>query len=135
MALRTADKPASNPFLEKVQGIKPKALDHMADQIERVIDLDPGPAGKIRALEALLEVAYTSQFAYVLIQKLLKDYAKNYLVLSHQLVQPGMSEGEISRQLMYNAGAWQALTQVIWELQPENLEKKLDEVRRTAPKM
>jgi len=109
-------------------------LDHFADNIERVIDLDPGPAGKIRALEALLEVAYTNQFAYVLVQKLLKDYAKNFLQATHA-ASPAASDAEVVAILRYNSGAWQALTQVIWELQPENLEKKLDGLRRAAPKM
>ncbi len=133
MALQTVET-ASNPFLTKVKAVKPRHLDHFSDQIERVVDLDPGPEGKARALEALLEVAYANPFAYALIQKLLKDYAKNFLQLTH-MAMASQSEGELVRTLMYNSGAWQALTQVIWELQPENLEKKLDEVRRATSKL
>ena len=134
MALQTAGRGGSNPFVERAKQIRPQVLDHFADNIERVIDLDPGPAGKIRALEALLEVAYTNQFAYVLIQKLLKDYAKNYIQMTHS-ASPAAADAEVLAILRYNSGAWQALTQVIWELQPENLEKKLDELRRATPKM
>jgi hypothetical protein len=91
-------------------------------------------SGKIRVHEELLNLAATNQFAYTLILKCLKDIAKAFENATHSM-NATMSDSEIARSVMYNTGAWQALTLAINQLQPETLGKNLDAMRRSASKM
>lgn len=125
---------ASKTLRERAVEIPLGDLDRVSDQIERVIDISPNLAGKIRVHEELLNLSMTNQFAYTLVLKCLKDIAKGFENATHSM-NATMSDSEIARSVMYNTGAWQALMLAINQLQPETLGKNLDAMRRTTSKM
>lgn len=107
--------------------VRPSDVDRQSDVTAVGIGFsgDGGPTDKERMYRTLLDFTMRESYAFWVIKKFINDQAKIHLYNTHN-INPGMEDDEIVRHVLFNSGAWQALTMLWQKLTQESLQAGLD---------